>query len=702
MPSRLTPITVVALFAIGCSSSPAVDDPDAPPAELPDEFEDVEADATDEEDGDYVVQFRDRHIDLYPYVQGFPYSSLMPVLEAEYMLYFETTPDGMWLRHVELDADGDDVELTEGRLVNDVDWATRSFRRGIYNRHLDRFFFMGDEQNDEYFNVYSLDVDSGKMELHTDVDYIYGYGFSDDHRKMGYVVRHGESEPFNSCLHVRDLDSGDDQEIWCDEGGEDRLTWTAIDFSDDADSLVVRMQHDLDRNRTNIGRFDLNDPGPPQLLLERGLRHLTLSPVSDTYDGERLLFISAKRGINDFYRLDVEEGDFERITELEQDITFATILEKEDKPPLLLTLLTLPYGTIVEVRDPDDGELLWSELRSDRISLRDDHKGRAVFVNNGVANPFTMEFADLHLHEGFPSDADDESAVSLDVRQVASISEELAETLVQCEVERVEFPTFDEVDGETRMIHAYLYEPVDPPADDARLARVTAFYGGNNVFNFGHHIMCAAGITTFSPAPRGSRGFGAEFAALNDGDLGGDDIIDLFYAARWLEANLDLRPWQIGVYGGSHGGYATMRALTFPPETNERDESYDFGFGMSHAGISDLLHFYDTSNIPDWLVLLAGDPETEPDRLRERSPLTHVDRLGAPLLLTHGSQDRRVPVDESRRFFEAASEYGLPVVYEEFDGQGHGIVGLENRLRFYRATFDFLEDHVLPRVTDRN
>jgi dipeptidyl aminopeptidase/acylaminoacyl peptidase len=203
--------------------------------------------------------------------------------------------------------------------------------------------------------------------------------------------------------------------------------------------------------------------------------------------------------------------------------------------------------------------------------------------------------------------------------------------------------------------------------------------------------MAAAGIAVMSPAPRGSGGFGAEFAALNDGDLGGDEIVDILYAAKWLVEKKGYRPEQIGVFGGSHGGYATMRSLTFPPETNGRGASFPFGFGWSHAGFSDILTFYETCNIPDWVVKEAGDPTTEADRLRDRSPISHVDRLGAPILLTHGTNDWRVPVTESRRFAARAEELGRRVTFIEFEGQGHGIRGFENQVRFYQAVFSFLE-----------
>jgi dipeptidyl aminopeptidase/acylaminoacyl peptidase len=134
-----------------------------------------------------------------------------------------------------------------------------------------------------------------------------------------------------------------------------------------------------------------------------------------------------------------------------------------------------------------------------------------------------------------------------------------------------------------------------------------------------------------------------------------------------------------------------MRCLTFPPETNGRGASFPFGFGWSHAGFSDILAFYDSCNIPDWVVKEAGDPASEEEKLRDRSPLTHVDRLAAPLLLTHGSNDWRVPVTESRRFAARAKELGKPVTFVEFDGQGHGIRGLRNQVRYYQTVLSFLE-----------
>ena len=151
---------------------------------------------------------------------------------------------------------------------------------------------------------------------------------------------------------------------------------------------------------------------------------------------------------------------------------------------------------------------------------------------------------------------------------------------------------------------------------------------------------------------------------------------------------------KIGLYGRSHGGYATMRGLTFPPGTNGHDKRFEFAFGLADAGFSDIISFYENCNIPDWVVLEAGDPAKEKDKLIDRSPITHVDKLQAPLFMSHGENDSRVPVSGSRRMNEACIAAKKACTYVEFPGQGHRVNGLANEQALYQARFRFLEQVV--------
>jgi dipeptidyl aminopeptidase/acylaminoacyl peptidase len=135
-----------------------------------------------------------------------------------------------------------------------------------------------------------------------------------------------------------------------------------------------------------------------------------------------------------------------------------------------------------------------------------------------------------------------------------------------------------------------------------------------------------------------------------------------------------------------------MRAMSFPAQTNGRNDSYAFGFGLAEAGFSDIVAFHDATNMPDWVVLEAGDPKVPEDlvRLQDRSPINHVDLLAAPIFLLHGGNDWRVPVDGSRKFVEAAKTAGKQVTYLEVEGQGHAIEGQARIVEAWQARLDFI------------
>jgi dipeptidyl aminopeptidase/acylaminoacyl peptidase len=675
------PISILALGLSACGGAASL----APTDEQAAETTTVVAAAT-EAGGDFVVNFRDRAINLEPYVQGFPYSGFQLSAADGYALWFHTDAAGQHLMTEEI-AFIDELDPTQGRRLGSIDWATRSWWGAEYVPALGTYFVWSDEANEERMNVYSLSPETGELSQLTHNDYTYGFAVSLDGSTFAYVARNGEGEPYNSCLHVRDLRSGSDREVLCDEGGDDRFTWTGVLFAPDKNSVIVSIQHDGDRNRGNFARIDLQADEPSiELLLPRAALNYSLWAVEHSWIGDSFYYVSSETGFDELYSFDLASGTSTQLTQFGEEISSLEFVPGDQN--LVLLTRKRPHETELTMVAALTGEVVYSEVLPYAASIYDAWGDTAYLRATSVGSPFEI----VRLRWGSI-----DGTILVAQEPFAGLPAALRSQIVHCETTRVSIPTFDTLpDGSQRTLHAFYSAPRNPPADDAdRLVRIVSFYGGENGFSTGTQILCEAGIATLSPAPRGSSGFGSEFAALNDGDLGGDEIIDLFYAARWLEGEFGYEPHQIGVAGGSHGGYATMRALTFPPETNGRNESYRFGFGLSHAGFSDIADFWAACNIPDWVVLEAGDPTTEADKLRERSPLTHAARLEAPLLLTHGTNDQRVPIEGSRDFAAAAREFEAPVTYVEFEGQGHGIEGLENTLVYYRAVFSFL-DSVLP------
>ncbi len=89
-----------------------------------------------------------------------------------------------------------------------------------------------------------------------------------------------------------------------------------------------------------------------------------------------------------------------------------------------------------------------------------------------------------------------------------------------------------------------------------------------------------------------------------------------------------------------------------------------------------------------------GDPETEEEFLKSRSPLFKVDQIKIPMLIAQGANDPRVPKAESEQIVEALKDKGIDYEYMLFEDEGHGFAKPENRLKFYGAAEKFLAKHL--------
>jgi dipeptidyl aminopeptidase/acylaminoacyl peptidase len=169
-----------------------------------------------------------------------------------------------------------------------------------------------------------------------------------------------------------------------------------------------------------------------------------------------------------------------------------------------------------------------------------------------------------------------------------------------------------------------------------------------------------------------------------------DDLID---AVEWAVGAGYADRARIGFMGASYGGYAALTAATKTPEV--------FACIVDIFGVSNLVTFMAT--IPPywgpwfdiWKRRLA-DPATEEGRawLRERSPLTYVDRIKRPLLIAQGMNDVRVVAAESEQVVRAMQDRKIPVIYVTFPDEGHGFTREENRLAFNAVTEQFLAKHL--------
>ena len=215
------------------------------------------------------------------------------------------------------------------------------------------------------------------------------------------------------------------------------------------------------------------------------------------------------------------------------------------------------------------------------------------------------------------------------------------------------------------------------------------YWGYNPLVQF----LADRGYAVLQPNFRASGGYGKAF--LNAGDLQWGKLMqdDITYGVKYLINEGIIDKNRVAIMGGSYGGYATLAGLAFTPEL--------YTCGVDIVGPSNLFTLLDS--IPPyweagrkWLYEMTGDPNTEEGqkRLKESSPLFHVDNMVRPLLIVQGANDPRVKKAESDQIVDALKAKGHDVDYLLALDEGHGFRKPLNRMAMYAEIEKFFHKHL--------
>jgi dipeptidyl aminopeptidase/acylaminoacyl peptidase len=197
------------------------------------------------------------------------------------------------------------------------------------------------------------------------------------------------------------------------------------------------------------------------------------------------------------------------------------------------------------------------------------------------------------------------------------------------------------------------------------------------------------GFTLVVPNIHGSTGYGLRWQKAIHRDWGGIDARDLRAVADWMASDPGIDPERLAVYGGSYGGFATLLCVTTMPER--------WKCAVDVFGVANLVTMIEHAQ-PNWrrfLKLWIGDLETDRAKLVERSPITQMDRVRCPMLVMQGSNDPRVPKEESDQVVERLRARGVPVEYMVFEDEGHGFTKRANSDKAHARIVDYLSEALL-------
>lgn len=212
-------------------------------------------------------------------------------------------------------------------------------------------------------------------------------------------------------------------------------------------------------------------------------------------------------------------------------------------------------------------------------------------------------------------------------------------------------------------------------------------------------FLAAQGYAVVFVNPRGSHGYGQEFVNACRHDYGGRDAADILHGLDAALSQFDfLDPQRIAVTGGSYGGFMTNWLVG---HTNR------FFAAAAQRSISNWISFYGVSDIGPMFTEqeIGGDVMHDMEKLWRHSPLAFARQVETPLLLIHGENDLRCPIEQAEQFYTCLKRLGREVELVRVPNASHDLSRSgKPKLRLARldAIFRFIDDRVPGKVDAEN
>lgn len=185
--------------------------------------------------------------------------------------------------------------------------------------------------------------------------------------------------------------------------------------------------------------------------------------------------------------------------------------------------------------------------------------------------------------------------------------------------------------------------------------------------------FAAEGYVTVYVNPRGSTGYGEDFAQLIDLAYPGDDYHDLMDVVTELVNRNYASEDRLFVTGGSGGGILTAWIV------GKTDRF------AAAASIKPVINWMTMALAADIGPLITrhwirAEPWKDPAAFLDRSPIMYMDNVTTPTLMMVGEEDYRTPAWEAEQFYTALKMKGVETALIRVPSSPHLIAGRPSRL----------------------
>jgi dipeptidyl aminopeptidase/acylaminoacyl peptidase len=247
--------------------------------------------------------------------------------------------------------------------------------------------------------------------------------------------------------------------------------------------------------------------------------------------------------------------------------------------------------------------------------------------------------------------------------------------------------TFVARDGAT--VYGRVYKPAHP---DVHKPAVIFVHGAGYLQNIDkwwsyyfrefmfHNLLADHGYYVMDVDYRGSAGYGRDWRTGIYRHMGGKDLTDNIDAANYLVKNFGVNPKNIGIYGGSYGGFITLMAMFTTPDV--------FAAGAGLRSVTDWANYNNgyTSNI-------LNEPYKDSLAYKRSSPIYYASGLKGHLLMCHGMVDQNVHFQDivkvSQRLIELKKNNWELAVYPM---ENHDFEDANSWTDEYKRIFNLFEE----------